>query len=95
MAKNYYVYIITNITNSVLYTGITNDLKRRVFEHKGGMVDGFTKRYNLCKLVYYEVTENVTSAIVREKQIKKLLRKEKELLINVLNEKWRDMYPEL
>lgn len=95
MNRQYYIYIVTNVINTVLYTGVTNDLVRRVTEHKMGMVDGFSKRYNLCKLVYYEVTDDVISAIKREKQIKKLLRREKEQLINANNKKWRDLYNDL
>jgi putative endonuclease len=95
MSKQYYIYILTNTGNTVLYTGVTNDLKRRIMEHKEGIVEGFTKRYNLCKLVYYEITESMESAIVREKRIKKLLRKQKEALIHSFNSKWRDLYSEL
>jgi putative endonuclease len=95
VSKQYYVYIMTNIINTVLYTGVTNDLKRRVMEHKEGTVTGFSKRYNLCKLVYYEVTESIDSAIAREKQIKKWLRKKKEELISSVNKEWRDLYYEL
>jgi len=67
MKKQYYVYIMTNKRNTVLYTGVTNDLKRRVYEHKEKLVEGFTKKYNITKLVYYEVTDDVRSAILREK----------------------------
>jgi putative endonuclease len=95
MSKQYYVYIMTNMINTVLYTGVTNDLKRRVMEHKQGLADGFSKRYNLCKLVYYDETRPIDSAIAREKQIKKWLRKSKEKLINSVNEKWRDLYCDL
>ena len=70
MDKHYYVYILTNRNNSVLYTGITNDLKRRVYEHKKKLKEGFTSRYNLDKLVYYEIGNDAYSAISREKQIK-------------------------
>jgi putative endonuclease len=70
MIKQYYVYIITNKWNKVLYTGVTNNLKRRIQEHKSKTIQGFTKRYNVDKLVYYEDTENIESAILREKQIK-------------------------
>jgi putative endonuclease len=67
MDKQYYVYIMTNATNTVTYTGVTNDLYRRIYEHKNKIVEGFTTRYNVDKLVYYEVCENVESAISREK----------------------------
>jgi putative endonuclease len=70
MDHQYYVYIITNKNNRVLYTGITNDLKKRVYEHKEKLVRGFTKKYNASKLVYYEVFEDPENAILREKQIK-------------------------
>ena len=65
----YYVYMLTNKTNKVLYTGVTNNLKRRIYEHKNGLVDGFTKKYNVHKLVYFDYTTDVHSAISREKQI--------------------------
>jgi putative endonuclease len=70
LGKCYYVYILTNKSNKVLYTGVTNNLARRMFEHKNKLVEGFTKKYNLTKLVYYEIASNVESAIIREKQIK-------------------------
>jgi len=66
----YYVYMMTNYTNSVLYTGVTNNLERRVFEHKNKLIKGFTQRYNIKKLVYFETTSNIESAIEKEKQIK-------------------------
>jgi len=95
MYKKYYVYIITNKWNNVLYTGVTNDLKRRILEHKNKIIKGFTKRYNVDKLVYYEVTESVESAIVREKQIKGGSRKDKIELVNSMNTEWCDLYKEL
>jgi putative endonuclease len=70
MERHYYVYIMTNKNDRVLYTGITNDLKRRIYEHKGKMIKGFTKSYNITKLIYYEIFRDVESAILREKQIK-------------------------
>jgi len=79
----------------VLYTGVTNDLKRRILEHKNKIIKGFTKRYNVDKLVYYEVTESVESAIVREKQIKGGSRKDKIELVNSMNTEWCDLYKEL
>lgn len=91
----YYVYILTNNNNRVLYTGVTNDLKRRVYEHKEGLVKGFTKKYNVSKLIYYEVSEDIYSAISREKQIKAGSRQKKIELINSMNEGWRDLYDEI
>ena len=89
----YFVYILTNKTKTVLYTGVTNDLKRRVYEHKNKMVDGFTKTYNVDRLVYYEITSDIKAAIKREKQIKNLLRLKKEDLINSTNPNWDDLMP--
>ena len=91
----YYVYIITNKTNSVLYTGVTNNLIRRIYEHKNKMVEGFTKKYNVSKLVYFEESQNVKSAIQREKSIKNLLRVKKEELINSINPEWKDLYNDI
>lgn len=91
----YYVYIMTNFQNSVLYTGVTNNLKRRIYEHKNGIGSGFTKRYHMSKLVYYEVCEDIRSAIGREKQIKGGSRQKKIKLINDLNPDWRDLYDEI
>ena len=95
MADQYYVYIMTNRRNTVLYIGVTNDLKRRVYEHKEKMADGFTKKYNVTKLVYYEVCEEVQSAISREKQLKAGSRQTKVELVNGMNRQWRDLYEEL
>ncbi len=91
----YYVYILTNSNNRVLYTGVTNDLKRRVYEHKEKLVKGFTKKYNVSKLVYYEVCEDIYGAISKEKQIKAGSRKKKIELINSVNEEWKDLYDEI
>jgi putative endonuclease len=93
--KHYCVYIMTNKGNTVLYTGVTSDLKRRAYEHRAKLVDGFTKRYNVTKLVYYEVFEDVESAIVREKQIKSGSRERKLRLIDEMNREWKDLYDEL
>ena len=87
----YYVYILTNKTKTVLYTGVTNDLQRRMYEHKNKQIDGFTKRYNIDILVYYEIYSDVKNAITREKQIKNLLRRKKEDLINAVNPNWDDL----
>ena len=92
MHKQYYVYIMTNKDNNVLYTGVTNDLKRRVYEHKNKLVEGFTKKYNVIKLVYYEVFEDIENAILREKQIKGGPRKQKVQLVNSMNGEWHDLY---
>ena len=95
MNKQYYIYIMTNNMNRVLYTGVTNDLKRRVYEHKRKLVEGFTKKYNISKLVYYEVCEDIESAILREKQIKGGSRQKKIQLVNSMNKEWCDLYEEL
>ena len=91
----YYIYILTNKTNNVLYTGITNNLERRVGEHKGKLIAGFTKKYNLTKLIYFEETNDVNSAITREKQIKGWLRTKKIKLIESVNPAWKDLSNEL
>jgi putative endonuclease len=83
---------MTNKRNTVLYTGITNDLKRRVYEHKEKLVDGFTKKYNITKLVYYEVFADPENAILREKQIKAGSRQKKIDLISSINREWLDLY---
>lgn len=90
--KQYYIYIVTNFENGTLYTGVTNDLVRRIYEHKNKLVDGFTKDYGLDKLVYYEVIDSVEQAILREKQIKGGSRKKKLDLINKFNKDWNDLY---
>lgn len=92
--KTYHVYIMTNKTNRVLYTGVTGDLARRVWEHKSGLVDGFTKKYNVTKLVYAEAYDYVLDAIEREKQIKAGSRQKKVGLIESENPQWRDLYDE-
>ena len=86
---------MTNKWNSVLYTGVTNDLKRRVYEHRNKLIKGFAERYLVTKLVYYEAGENIEAAISREKQIKSGSRKDKIELINNMNEGWHDLYEEL
>ncbi len=90
MAIQYYVYIMTN-RSKTLYTGVTNDLMRRVYEHKNKMVEGFTKKYNITELVYFEVTGDVQAAIEREKQIKGWLRSKKIALIESTNPAWKDL----
>lgn len=91
----FYIYAMTNRTNTVLYIGVTNDLKRRVFEHKNEIVEGFTKRYKLHKLVYYEIYADAYTAISREKQLKGWKREKKNLLINSKNSDWEDLYEKL
>ena len=95
MSKQYYVYIMTNKHNRVLYTGITNDLQRRAYEHRTGRGGGFTSRYNTVKLVYYEATGDASSAIAREKQIKAGSRQKKLDLVEGMNPGWVDLYEEL
>jgi putative endonuclease len=92
---SYYVYILTNQAFGTLYIGVTNDLIRRVFEHKEKFVEGFTKRYGLDKLVYYEVHDSIESAILREKQMKEWKRNWKLRLIMEMNPEWKDLYAEL
>ena len=92
----YYVYIMSSTSNYTIYTGVTNDLVRRVYEHRTGAdPDGFTTKYAVKKLVYYESTHDVLSAIEREKQIKSWSRKKKNTLIAGINPAWRDLYPGL
>lgn len=88
--KQYYVYIMANRSRT-LYTGITNNLERRVYEHKQKLIPGFTTKYNLTKLVYFEVTQDVIAAIEREKQIKGWLRRKKVALIDSVNPSWGDL----
>lgn len=95
MGKSYFVYIITNYTNTTLYTGVTNNLVRRVFEHKNKIIKGFSSKYNLNKLVYYEIYKDIESALTREKQLKNVSRNKKESLINSINSTWDDLYNNL
>ncbi|MEY8702463.1 GIY-YIG nuclease family protein [Francisella philomiragia] len=87
-----YVYILANKNNTVLYIGVTSNLIKRIYEHKHKLVDGFTKKYSLQKLVYYEVYEDIKEAILREKQLKKWNRSWKERIIKELNPNWIDLY---
>jgi putative endonuclease len=93
--KNYYLYIITNWNNNVMYIGVTNDLVRRLYEHKNKFYDGFSKKYNLNKLVYFELFFNMSDAIRREKEIKKWRREKKNKLVESINPDWRDLGLEL
>jgi putative endonuclease len=92
--RQYFVYIMTNKNNVVLYTGMTNDLVRRVLEHKEKRIKGFTSRYNITKLVHYEIFGTAYDAISREKQIKAGSRQKKLGLINIMNPEWNDLYHE-
>ena len=87
----YYVYLLTNKTHSVLYTGVTNNLQRRLYEHKNELVPGFTRRYHVHKLVCFEETSDVNAAISREKQIKGWSRAKKLALIELQNPQWQDL----
>ncbi|MBQ2999214.1 MAG: GIY-YIG nuclease family protein [Clostridia bacterium] len=87
----YYVYILTNKTNKVMYIGVTNNLQRRLYEHKNSLVDGFTKKYRTHKLVYYETHNYIHDAILREKQLKGLLRIRKNELVETTNPEWEDL----
>ncbi len=95
MERSGYVYLLTNRTNSVLYTGVTSDLKKRVYEHKNKLVDGFTKKYKVTKLVYCEVFDAIEEAIMREKQIKAGSRAKKLRLIASMNPEFKDLYDEI
>ena len=88
--KQYYVYIMTN-SSRTLYTGVTDDLVRRAYEHRNKLIEGFTQKYNITRLVYYEITGDVRAAIQREKQIKGWLRKKKIALIEAANPEWKDL----
>ena len=90
----YFVYILSNWDDSVLYIGVTGNLQRRMYEHRNGLVDSYTKKYNIHKLVYYEYTTDVYSAISREKQLKKWVRAKKNALISKMNPQWIDLSAE-
>ena len=95
MIKIFYVYIMTNNSNIVLYIGVTNNIIRRIYEHKNGLTEGFTKKYKLHKLIYYEKCSNIKSAIEREKQLKRWHRDWKFNLIKSSNPEFKDLYNEL
>ncbi len=88
---NYYVYILTNWNNHVMYVGVTNNLQRRIYEHKEKLIDGFTSKYNVNKLVYYEETADIKSAISREKELKGWRRSKKDALVATMNQNWEDL----
>ena len=87
-----YVYILTNRNNTTLYVGVTNDIVRRVYEHKNKIIEGFSARYNLTKLVYYEYFDSEENAILREKELKKYYKRAKQKLITEFNPNWNDLY---
>ena len=89
--KTYYVYLMTNQANKVMYVGMTNDLVRRIYQHRNRILEGFTSRYHVDKLVYYEETSNVRAAIEREKEIKKWRREKKNTLVMKDNPNWVDL----
>lgn len=91
----YYVYILTNKADNVMYVGVTNDLKRRVLEHKNELIEGFTKRYHVHKLVYFESFHDVTAAIAREKQLKSWEREKKNRLVEAVNADWHELADEI
>lgn len=91
MNHNYYIYMVTNKSNRVLYTGVTNNLERRLYEHKAKQVPGFTQHYNATKLVYYEHYFDINDAIRREKQIKGWVRRRKNELVETINPEWMDL----
>jgi len=89
--RHYYVYVLTNWNSRVIYVGVTNDLERRVFEHKNKLVKGFTEKYNVNKLVYFEETGDVNAALAREKEIKKWRREKKNALVTNSNPQWTEL----
>ncbi|ARG97811.1 GIY-YIG nuclease family protein [Legionella micdadei] len=93
--REYYIYLLTNKYKNVLYTGITNNLIRRVYEHKHKLQQGFTQKYNVDRLVYYEIFTDIKEAITREKQIKGWARCKKNTLIETINPDWKDLYESL
>ncbi len=92
---NSYIYIMTNKSNTTIYVGVTSDLVKRVYEHKQKLLDGFTKKYNINKLVYYEVYSDISEAIKREKQLKTFKREWKNQLIDKDNKNWNDLYDDI
>ena len=93
--KQYYVYVMASKRDGMLYIGVTSNLIKRVYEHKNDLVDGFTNKYHIHNLVYFEVAEDIRTAISREKQLKKWNRAWKEALIDKSNPEWRDLYCDL
>lgn len=92
--KNYYVYLSTNWNNRVMYVGMANNLERRMYEHKNKLIEGFTKKYNIDRLVYFVETSDVNAALSREKEIKKWRREKKDSLVLSSNPEWKDLSEE-
>lgn len=95
MSKSYYVYITSNSLNTVVYTGFTDNLVKRIYQHKNKLIEGFTSKYNATNLVYYEIHGEPIIAIQREKTIKNMVRRKKNKLISDFNPEWKDLYPEI
>ena len=95
MKRSFYVYFLTNATRTVLYTGMTNNLARRVYEHRSQRIPGFTQRYHITELIYYECYESAWDAIEREKQLKTWRREKKAALVDAFNPTWKDLYDDL
>ena len=95
MLKSYYVYIIAKHRRGALYVGITNNLKRRIYEHRNNLIEGFSKKYNIHNLVYYQETNDINVAILREKQLKKWKRFWKFRIIEEMNPHWEDLYEKI
>jgi len=93
-AGKYYVYLLTNWNDKVMYVGVTNNLEKRIYEHKNKLVKGFTEKYNVHKLVYYEESNDIMAAIEREKEIIKWRREKKDYLVNQANSEWKDLSSE-
>ena len=89
--KKYYIYLLTNWNNKVMYIGVTSNLTKRIYEHKNKLVKGFTEKYKINKLVYFEETTDVMTALQREKEIKKWRREKKNQLVNQVNPEWKDL----
>lgn len=95
MKSNSYIYIITNKTNSVVYIGLTTNLIQRIFQHRNKRIEGFSSKYSLYKLVYYEIFDDLDNALSREKQLKRWHREWKNNLIETMNPDWKDLYDEI
>ncbi len=93
--KTFYIYMMANNHNNILYIGVTNNLIRRAYEHKSSLIDGFSKKYNCHKLVWYEQTNNIESAVAQKKRLKKWKREYKENVIQKMNPEWKDLYFDL